>query len=273
MAIKYEQGVLVTPSLARQWLDKNADENRKPKVAKIPGMARDMQTGRWNSETGETLKFDEDGWLLDGQNRLLAVRMAGIPIKFDIAHGLKRSAMPTLDSGAARTAADALKISGATDRPRTAAIVRHAILWDAGIRLGRGGTLNPTKTEITARFNDEPGPFDAAARRAGDCKHRRLCAGASAGVAHYLLSRIDADFAQSFFDQFVSGANMSETSPVFALRERLRKAREERIMPPEQLALFVRAWNFWRKDETISSPRYLIVSRGELTNANFPIPK
>lgn len=273
MPIKYEQGVLVTPSQARQWLDRNADENRGEKKAKIPGYARDMLAGRWDSETGETLKFDEDGWLLDGQNRLRAVIMAKKSVRFDIAWGLKRSAMPVLDSGSARTAADALKVSRATDTPRTASIIRWVILWDAGFYTGRGGTLNPTKPEISERFAAEPGMFDAAARRAGDCAHRRLCNSSASGVAHYLFSRINGEYAHQFFDQFIAGTNTTGgKSPVWALRERLRVAKIDRITPSEQLALFCRAWNAWRKDKPIE-PRYLIISRGELGNANFPQPK
>ncbi len=274
MPIKYEQGVLVTPALARQWLDKNADENRNPKKSKIPMFVRDMKAGEWDSETGETIKFDEDGWLLDGQNRLHAVMLAGMPIKFDIVTGLKRKTMRVLDTGAARTASDALKISGSTSRTRAASIVRWVIMWDEGVFTSRGGgsigRANPTNSEIVDRFNAETGMFDAATRRADDCSHKRLCNGSSAGVAHYLFSRIDTEYAQRFFDQFVSGANLPEKSAVLALRNRFTRIRVDRITPAEQLALFVRSWNAWRKDKEMGS---LIIVRGTLTNANFPQPK
>lgn len=274
MPIEYKQGVLVTPSLAKKWLAKNTDENRNPKRSKIPMFVRDMKAGEWDSETGETLKFDEDGWLLDGQNRLYAVIAYGRPVKFDIATGLKRKTMRVLDTGSARTASDALKISGSTSRTRAASIVRWVILWDGGVFTSRGGgtvgRANPTNSEILDRFNAEPGAFDAATRRADDCSHRRLCNGSSAGVAHYLFSRIDTEYTQRYFDQFISGANLPEKSPILALRSRFTRIRIDRITPAEQLALFVRSWNVWRKDKEMGG---LIIARGDLTNTNFPQPK
>lgn len=269
MTVKYEQNVLVTPSLARQWLDKNAENNRRPKRSKVPGYARDMLSGNWNSATGETIKFDEDDRLIDGQNRLLAVIEAGVSVCFDIARGLPRSAMLVLDSGAARTGSDTLKIASVSDRARSASIVRWSILWDAKIFTGRGGSLNPTNTEILARFKSQSGLYDAATRRGRDCQRANLANGSSAGMAYYLFTHIDGERTQAFFDQLISGANLPDKSSVLALLRKLARVRIDRLTPAEQLALFVRAWN--AKDKPID--RLAIVSRGELNNLNFPQPK
>lgn len=269
MAITYER-VLVTPSLARQWLDRNAENNRNPKSSKIPQYARDMTAGRWNSETGETIKFDETGTLIDGQNRLMAVMRAGIAIEFDVARGLPTTAMQVLDSGAARTGMDVLKVANASDRARAAAIVRWVILWDeAKAYTGQFTPLRPTNTEVLERFRAESGAFDAAAKRATDCQHRGLGTGAPAGVAYYLFSRIDQEQTHGFFDQYISGANLPDGSPILALRNKMARLRVDRLTRPEQLALFVRSWNAFRKDKTVAN---LVIVKGDLTNLNFPQP-
>lgn len=268
--ITYDR-VTVTPSLAKQWLGKNAENNRSPKQGKIPSYARDMLSGRWNSDTGETLKFDEDGVLVDGQNRLLAVIQAGVSVDFDVARGLPRTAMQVIDSGAARTGMDVLKIASATDRARTASIVRWIILWDAKFFTGQATSLRPTNTEILDRYRMESGAFDSAAKRATDCQNRGLGTGTPSGVAHFLFSRIDGEQTHQFYDQYISGANLPDRSAVLALRNKMARVRLDRLSRAEQLALFVRAWNAFREARPMD--RMMITRAGELTNLNFPQPK
>ncbi len=269
MSITYER-VTVAPGKAKAWLKLNAENNRNVKAAKVVQYARDMASGQWNSDSGETIKFDVNGTLIDGQNRLLAVIEAGIPIDFDVARGLPISAMLVLDSGASRGGADALKIAGATDRARTSGIVRWSILWDAGVYTGKGGKLNPTNTDIIIRYQSDPGRYNAAATRATDCQNHGVATGRPAGMAFYLFSQIDHEAAHQFFDQFISGANLVRDSGPLLLRNRMARVKADRITPSEQLALFIRAWNMFRKEQLATQ---LIIARGELTNDNFPQPK
>jgi hypothetical protein len=271
MTKKFTPNVEVTPSLARQWLDRNAENNRRPKKSRIPAMARDMVTGKWNSDSGETIKFDVNGTLIDGQNRLHAVILAGVPIVFDLMEGLPTSAMSVLDTGAPRSAGDVMQIAGAVDRMRSAAIVRWSIMWDAKIYTGMGSALRPTNSEIIDRYSAERGAYNAAATRATDCQNRGIGVGAPVGVAFYLFYRISRDDTHAFFDQYVSGANLPDLSPVLALRNKMTKRRQDRLTRPEQLGYFIRAWNGWRKSEPMS--RLVLVNDGKLSDANFPQPK
>lgn len=261
---------LISPRDAKRFLGVNAENNRLPKTGKIPQYARDMQTGRWNSDSGETLKVDVDGRLIDGQNRMHAVILAGVPIEFDVAYDVPTEAMQIIDTGAARTASDALRIDGTPERTRVAGIVRWSILWDAKVFTGRGGTFNPTTTEIIERYRSEMILFNSAAQRAGDCQRLGLGTGGSAGTAHYLFSRITAEPTHQFFDQYISGANLPENCGPLALRNKMARRKIDRITRAEELALFVRAWNAWRDGKTLE--RMTIVRAGDLNNLNFPQP-
>lgn len=267
---------LITPQRAKQLLGRNAENNRTPKRSRIPQYVRDMLSGNWNPNTGETIKVDVGGVLIDGQNRLKAVVAAGEQdpdfkgIYLSVAYDVPSDAMQVIDSGSTRSAGDALKIAGANDRMRGAAIVRWSILWDAGLHMGNGGTLAPSNSEIIDRYRREAGAYDAAAKRATDCQNRGLGTGTVAGVAHYLFARIDVEQNHQFFDQYVSGANLPDRSAVLALRNRIAKVRIDRITRPEQLALFVRTWNAFRRGEPMDR---IILVKGELTNDNFPQPK
>lgn len=229
-----------------------------------------MINQRWNSDTGETIKFAIGGELIDGQNRLLAVIESGVTVDFDVVWDVPRDAMVVLDTGASRTGTDVLKIAGASSRSRSSAIVRWSILWDAKIYLGRGGTLSPTTTEILQRYLNEQGRYDSCATRAADCQNRGLGTGSAVGMAHYLFMCINVKQTHGFYDQYISGAGLNNGSPVLALRNRIARVRLDRITPAEQLALFIRAWNAYREDKTLER---MMIGKGELSNSNFPQPK
>lgn len=271
MGMHFERNKKVTPHMASAWLKKNIETNRKPKWTKVEQYARDMVAGNWQTDTGETIKFDETGQLIDGQNRLQAVVMAGVPTIFDIAHDVPCEAMPVLDTGAARTASDVMKISGVVNanHKQAASIVRWVLLWEKNRPMGKG-SLNPTVTEISDRYYHTPELFDTATMRAIDCFRHRICNPSAAGVAYFLFWLIDAEEANSFFDSFISGANVPARSPILALRDRTQRAKIDRLTAREQLALMVKAWNFYRDDEPVMR---LQLSRGELTNENFPQPR
>ncbi len=269
--IKYER-TIVTPALARRWLELNAENNRLPRPRKIQAYARDMASGNWNSDSGETIKFDKNGILVDEQNRLKAVLLADMSIAMDVVTGLPESAMLVIDSGIARTGADAIRLSGAKGASSVSSIVRWSILWDAGYYMGNVSNKSggPTNTEIDNRYRSEMGAYDSASQRAKDCQNRSLGTGAVAGLSFYLFSRIDREQTHAFFDQFISGANLSEGAAPLALRNKIARMRVDRLTRSEQLALFVRGWNAFRSGEKLQR---MIISRGELTNLNFPQPK
>jgi hypothetical protein len=269
--MRYER-VLVTPALAEKWLGQNAENQRNEKRSKIPMYARDMASGRWNSDTGETIKFSTANVLIDGQNRLQAVILAGTAIEFDVAFDVPKEAMLVIDSGASRTAADALKVAGASSRFTAGALVRWVICWDArNFMAARGQNVAPTISEIWDRYQVEPAVFDAAATRAADCRQRGVGTASPLGTGFYLAHRIDPESAHQFFDHLITGADLPEGHPVLTLRNRLVRSKLDRLKVEEQLAMFVRAWNAYRAGNTLD--RIFASNRGPLSNGNFPQPK
>lgn len=273
MAIKYVVRK-VTPALAKKWLGLNENNYRAPKGSKIPNYARDIKAKRWRCDTGQHIKFsgteEDPKRLLDGQNRLFAVVLADVTVEMEIAFGVPEDAIPVLDTGAARTAADALGNAGVKERMRASSIVRWICMWEAEAFTGKSRNLNPTHTEIVERYQQDPGLFNAATSRATDVQVRELGTGAPVGTAFALFGQIDMEEAHAFFDQYITGANLPDKSPILVLRNRMVRYRVERLTRPEQLALFVKAWNFNRDDELITK---LQLPDGGPNNFNFPQPK
>ena len=69
----------ITPKLAEKWME--ANKNNRPLRRSLVGRyAGAIRRGQWELN-GESIKFDEDGVLFDGQHRLAAVVEANKPIK------------------------------------------------------------------------------------------------------------------------------------------------------------------------------------------------
>lgn len=75
--------MLVTPKLAKEMLTKNRNREIRPhRVQEFAGMIKD---GKFRL-THHGIAFNEDGALIDGQHRLMAVMQAGIPIEVQVSH-------------------------------------------------------------------------------------------------------------------------------------------------------------------------------------------
>src|SRR5688572_18700986 len=105
----------MTSALAKQLLAGNAENNRNIRLGKVDQYVRDMLAGHWPI-TGETIKVDTNGVLIDGQHRLTAVIQAAnlnpeIRVPMLIAYNVDPSVMPVLDTGVPRGLHDLVGIA------------------------------------------------------------------------------------------------------------------------------------------------------------------
>lgn len=133
---------LVTPDVAAELMSRNTN-NRAIKKQKISQYARDMEDGAWNPDASE-LKFDRDGNLIDGQNRLLAAIQADVPFPTYVRTGLDPVAFNYIDTGAVRTTGDVFKRAGVTDY--------HAVASAVSLRARYESVLEDGQTIIDRRL-------------------------------------------------------------------------------------------------------------------------
>lgn len=101
---------MISPSMAERWLKVNL-KNRRMKPHSVAMYAADMANGDWQWN-GSAIVFDEDGGLIDGQNRLQAIIRSDKSIVSMVVRGLPRLRQRTIDTGSKRSVADDLKIAG-----------------------------------------------------------------------------------------------------------------------------------------------------------------
>ncbi len=104
--------VLITPGVAERWLEKNI-KNRILKTSKVAKLVREMKSGQWIEETGESIKFLGDfEQLIDGQHRLAAIVESGLSFEFLVNINCSEKAFSVIDTGSTRTARDLVSIQG-----------------------------------------------------------------------------------------------------------------------------------------------------------------
>lgn len=101
----------VTPDSARRMLSVNYVGNRAVSDRDVSHLANYMKSGDWDPENGETITFNCNGDLVNGQHRLLAVIQADIPVRMGIIRGASADAYRTIDSGRKRSVSVRLGIA------------------------------------------------------------------------------------------------------------------------------------------------------------------
>jgi hypothetical protein len=212
----------ITPSVAQMLLSRNPG-NRTRSSRVVEHYAAAMERGEWT--VGPPIALDQDGDLLDGQHRLLAVVKAKIPVEFAVISGYDRElTFKHFDRGKSRSFADVLHILDVHDSRKVAPVVN--ILWsmkEQTSTVGGNTYFSPTMDELTA-FLDRLGPDRIAySIKAITPKASRLCRAAMLSALHYYMARTDRLLADSFMDGLGTGVDLETDSPLHHLRELLIK--------------------------------------------------
>lgn len=241
---------LVKPATAEEWLGKN-QVNRRVRDRLVSAYARDMAAGKWHL-SGEAIKFSKAGQLLDGQHRLHAVVRADVAVWMLVVRGLAEDTQQVMDSGAGRTAGDALRLRGEPNYSTLAAGARLALQYQSGRIVSDNAKL--THTEIID-FIDENADMRYAVELAGSWRNAIDVPVSVLVLAIWRLYRVNAESCLAFFSQLANKTNLRSGDPILALINRLAEVRRSnrRLDRADFLSLIFRAWNYWRTGRTVQS--------------------
>lgn len=93
---------VITPEIARNMLTDNV-RNRILRRKHVARLATSMRRGEWKL-THQGIAYSSDGELIDGQHRLHAIILAGVPVKMMISFGVDD--FIAIDRGASRSVSD-----------------------------------------------------------------------------------------------------------------------------------------------------------------------
>lgn len=271
--------VEITPMQAEAWLKREVGHNRKPTKGRVRKLAGAIRRGEW-METGDSIKFDQDGNLVDGGHRLRAVIEAGIPIRSLVIRGVRGEAFTVFDTGKTRTPADTMGIAGYKNRVGVASAARGLAIIDETGRYDPGTRMTiehlTTNAALLSYVEKHP-EIHRAVELAVVAKGNGLSGGPGLmGTFFALLLRVDAKAAEIFIDQLSTGLGLEADSPIYLYRRRLIS--EQRMSASQSarehlLALGIKAWNAWRNGEHMQVLTWHAKrSIGSRSGEDFPVP-
>jgi len=247
---------MVTPTIAKMWLQMmptNRSENQYNFEAIKSAMNRDKFV-----QTGESIKFNIDNELIDGQHRLRGIVTTNKAQELVIVRGLSREAFKYIDTGKTRTASDVLSIEGIEYSSRIAAMAKFIINFKSG-RFFVAASQNYKKTRIN---NSDISAFVSnnleklrESMEYGYNKHNKVISSSILSAMHFILEEKNSEAADDFCYKIAKGHDLADTSPIFQLRQRLisDQRHKYKIRSLEKLALLCKAWNLYRSGKRVKN--------------------
>lgn len=255
--------IALTPEVAKEFLDHLPERQRTLSQASVDMYASDMLEGEWIF-TGDAIRFDTEGNLIDGQHRCTSVVETGQTVPAVVIRGLSGDAILNLDNGRRRSFGDDLRIKGYSNHTALAAITSRVWHWEHGnfgfkgvpmVRNAVYANTSPTRSQLWATLNEHPELIEVATHAQRIYRYTGNISVTVTGFAWWLLGQADTDRREKFFHELVHGS--SQNNPEYPINV-LRRVATRRMGPSERLegwvwlAYYLKAWNAWYNEQSIS---------------------
>jgi hypothetical protein len=256
----------VTPQIAAQFLATNT-RNRRLKKHWVEQLKERMVSGQWVLN-GESISFDKNGVLLNGQNRLTAVIESGVTVEMIVVRGLEPEAFSTIDENVRRNGKDVLYINGEKHASSLAALLRNIAQYEEKGKL-LSSTHHFSNQDALDTLKSHPDSRESAAfGNLFNNKFKCITPSVTA-FSHYLFMKISRDDTAKFFDSINEGVGLEKGSPILKLRDKLiysHSSARARLKNFVWIHYVIKTWNYYRDGKMIKN---LQIVKDE----KFPIPR
>jgi hypothetical protein len=260
--------VNVTPELAQKWLDTMV-VNRRPVKSKIKDYGQSMREGKWFDQ-GEGIKFDFEGHLKDGQNRLMAIIEQNVVVPLEVLRGVHPDSQKYMDIGAARKPGDSLYMAGIeySSKISTSLTLLNQYYSDGFVSI-QGGNRRLNTFEVIEALEKYPEVVESAKYIFNTKIAQKLMTGSHLVFCHYVFRKLDPVACTTFWEKVDNGYSLTKNDPIHLLREKMisNKAASHvsKQDPVLMIAYVVKAWNLYRAGRTVSRLQYTATK-----NETFP---
>lgn len=265
---------LISPETAGHYLAKLPTSQSKIKqralspktVSRYSG---DMASAQWPF-TGDPIRFNNRGELVDGQHRLQAIIDSNITQPMMVIRGLEPETFAVFDTGRARSFTDVLKSMGIPNTSMVAGVTRRVFYWQRGGYAVQGVARTPNSPLLSIpaspgmlleTFEKYRPEIQAAARRGAGVKASgfatKTAAPGAVGFLYFLFRRINKDACEKFFHELrVGPAQIGPEYPIAVLRKRLYQqvsSAEKASADWVWVHFFIHTWNKWLAGESMGA--------------------
>jgi hypothetical protein len=218
------QKKLIEPLYAKELLARN-NKNRKLSNKLVNKLAYQIEQNKWYEDTGESIKVDKYGNLLDGQHRLNAIVKANKAVKTILITDMEPEAMNYIDTGKSRSAKDLLVLNN----------VKYANLIVSLVSVYYDPTMMRTKTmsnkDILDCYYRNKNEFDYCAKKGSKYydQSNQMISKSDITIMLYLFRKKDLELADNFVKMVSTGISInSNLSPEHNLRQWLLSQKNDK---------------------------------------------
>jgi hypothetical protein len=256
----------LTKELAEEFLTHLPERQRAQSERTIDKYAADLLSDQFPF-TGDPIRFNADGELIDGQHRCTAVVESGVPVVALIIRGLGSDMIRFFDGGRTRRFPDDLRINGFANHTALAAVTGRVWHWEHGnygymgvpyVQNALYADTAPTRAQLWKTLQAHPELPDVVNH--GQRLHTYVPNAPTSVTAlmWWLLGQVDVDAREKFFHELTQGSGVNGPEyPINVLHRTLTR----RIPQNEEreghiwLAYYIKAYNAWASGATMSHLR------------------
>lgn len=198
--------------MAKEIISRPSTNYRVSKDKVFNQYAKDMVNGNWTF-CGDSIKFDKDGNLIDGQHRLKAIIESGIPQYFYKVEELDPESARVMDSGFKRSVEDYLRKQANAYEAGAVPIVRQVETFKKESKHMGHSTADSkvSYSEVVDLYENDTEWYNKAARYGKKISKEsaRYMKPTEVGAIYYYLVRImgvDVDYVEDFFFKLCNAA-------------------------------------------------------------------
>lgn len=269
----------LTKELAEEYLTHLPERQRSQSERTIDRYASDLLSDQFPF-TGDPIRFNTDGELIDGQHRCTAVVESGVPIVALVIRGLGADMIRFFDGGRTRRFPDDLRINGFANHTALAAITGRVWHWQHGnfgymgvpyVQNALYANTAPTRAQLWTTLQEHPELPEVTTHAQRIHNHVPNAPSSVIGLAWWLLGQVDMDAREKFFYELVQGPSVNGPEyPITVLHRTLTR----RLNQSEEreghiwLAYIIKAYNAWAQGRSISYLRMPVPLRWD----RLPMP-
>ena len=197
----------------------NLKNNRPINERVVAKYAQELSNNNWVTDNGESIKFDQNGMMVDGQHRLSAIIKSNVSVYMWVTYGVDSRAFMTIDAGGSRSIGSILGISGVTSANQKTAVIRALLRYRNHSTSEKFAT--PTATDVLKFYEMEAELIDFANSQSTQLTTKsgiRIPASVVGGMIAFLYERHPNVIV--FFNEVMSGRDITNNA-VYLLRDRI----------------------------------------------------
>lgn len=241
----------ITPAIAAEYL-KNNETNRPLSQAVVKSYCETMKRGEWLLN-GESIDFDWNGNLLNGQHRLNAVVKSGVTIQSFVVRNLNPKCYTSYDCGRNRTTGQLIGMQGVMNYNNVAACVRCSLILKRGVLPTEGGAetaRKPTNKVMMDLFEADRSNYIKASQFSVSLRNNvgKMCfsAGYIAAIYYHLAFNLKHNIDDvEFFLSNIFSLSSSSNAMLDSLRIKFLRdvGATTRMTNEYRFRIIIKVWN------------------------------